>query len=34
MAKILNKDPAVYVRERDAFLRELQHFHDTRGYVY
>ncbi|XP_044737524.1 AT-rich interactive domain-containing protein 2 isoform X2 [Chrysoperla carnea] len=31
MAKILNKDPAQYACERDAFLRELQHFHDTRG---
>nr|CAD7431482.1 unnamed protein product [Timema monikensis] len=31
MAKILNKDPATYQRERDAFIRDLQHFHETRG---
>ncbi|XP_075234354.1 brahma associated protein 170kD isoform X2 [Lycorma delicatula] len=31
MAKILDKDPATYDRERDAFLKDLQHFHETRG---
>ncbi|XP_034251223.1 AT-rich interactive domain-containing protein 2 isoform X2 [Thrips palmi] len=31
MAQVLNKDPITYQRERDGFLRELQHFHDTRG---
>ncbi|XP_065347776.1 AT-rich interactive domain-containing protein 2 isoform X2 [Cloeon dipterum] len=31
MAKILNKDPVTYQKERDAFLRELHHFHDGRG---
>ncbi|XP_054261438.1 AT-rich interactive domain-containing protein 2 isoform X4 [Macrosteles quadrilineatus] len=31
MAKILNKDPALYQKERDTFIKELQHFHETRG---
>ncbi|XP_015111564.1 AT-rich interactive domain-containing protein 2 isoform X2 [Diachasma alloeum] len=31
MAKILNKDPVTYERERESFLRELHHFHETRG---
>ncbi|XP_059480726.1 AT-rich interactive domain-containing protein 2 isoform X10 [Neocloeon triangulifer] len=31
MAKILNKDPVTYQKERDGFLRELHHFHDGRG---
>ncbi|XP_044020286.1 uncharacterized protein LOC122860511 isoform X2 [Aphidius gifuensis] len=31
MAKILNKDPITYERERDSFLKELHHFHETRG---
>ncbi|KAJ8878781.1 hypothetical protein PR048_019367 [Dryococelus australis] len=31
MAKILNKDPATYQRERECFLRDLQQFHETRG---
>lgn len=31
MAKILNKDPVTYQRERDGFIRDLQHFHETRG---
>ncbi|XP_066590882.1 AT-rich interactive domain-containing protein 2 isoform X8 [Prorops nasuta] len=31
MAKILNKDPVTYERERDNFLKELHHFHETRG---
>ncbi|XP_026274437.1 AT-rich interactive domain-containing protein 2 isoform X2 [Frankliniella occidentalis] len=31
MAQVLNKDPITYQKERDGFLRELQHFHDTRG---
>ncbi|GLV39949.1 bicoid stability factor [Carabus blaptoides fortunei] len=31
MARILDKDPATYGKERDGFVRDLQHFHDTRG---
>ncbi|GJQ83093.1 hypothetical protein Trydic_g20104 [Trypoxylus dichotomus] len=31
MAKILGKDPVTYTKERDGFLRDLQHFHDSRG---
>ncbi|XP_021925461.1 AT-rich interactive domain-containing protein 2 isoform X4 [Zootermopsis nevadensis] len=31
MAKILNKDPVTYQRERDGFIRDLKHFHETRG---
>ncbi|CAD6239175.1 GSCOCG00008625001-RA-CDS [Cotesia congregata] len=31
MAKILNKDPVTYERERLTFLKELHHFHETRG---
>ncbi|XP_011297067.1 AT-rich interactive domain-containing protein 2 isoform X2 [Fopius arisanus] len=31
MAKILNKDPVTYERERESFLKELHHFHETRG---
>lgn len=31
MAEILNKDPTVYQRERDAFIRDLKHFHEARG---
>ncbi|XP_039295382.1 AT-rich interactive domain-containing protein 2-like [Nilaparvata lugens] len=31
MAKILDKDPAIYERERDTFLKDLQHFHESRG---
>ncbi|XP_014295018.1 AT-rich interactive domain-containing protein 2 isoform X4 [Microplitis demolitor] len=31
MAKILNKDPVTYERERLSFLKELHHFHETRG---
>ncbi|XP_050307996.1 SWI/SNF nucleosome remodeling complex component isoform X6 [Anthonomus grandis grandis] len=31
MADILGKDPATYSREKEAFLRDLKHFHDTRG---
>ncbi|XP_034948457.1 AT-rich interactive domain-containing protein 2 isoform X5 [Chelonus insularis] len=31
MAKILNKDPVTYERERQNFIKELQHFHETRG---
>ena len=34
MAKILGKDPSTYPKERDGFLRDLQHFHETRGYVH
>lgn len=31
MADILGKDQATYSKEHDGFLRDLQHFHDTRG---
>ncbi|KAK4887370.1 hypothetical protein RN001_003641 [Aquatica leii] len=31
MAKILDSDPFIYAKERDGFLRDLQHFHETRG---
>ncbi|CAH1112236.1 unnamed protein product [Psylliodes chrysocephalus] len=31
MAKILGKDQATYAKERDVFLRDLQHFHEIRG---
>ncbi|XP_025411426.1 AT-rich interactive domain-containing protein 2 isoform X3 [Sipha flava] len=31
MASVLNKDPACYAKEKASFLRDLQHFHDTRG---
>ncbi|KAG5888382.1 hypothetical protein JTB14_035688 [Gonioctena quinquepunctata] len=31
MAKIIGKDPATYSKEREAFLRDLQHFHEIRG---
>lgn len=33
MAELLNKDPVTYERERDNFLKDLKHFHETRGYV-
>ena len=33
MAKILNKEPAVYRQEQDNFLRELRKFHDNKGWV-
>jgi AT-rich interactive domain-containing protein 2 len=31
MAKILDKNAATYPKERDGFLRDLHHFHETRG---
>ncbi|XP_076748649.1 brahma associated protein 170kD isoform X2 [Xylocopa sonorina] len=31
MAKILNKDPVTYERERENFMKDLRHFHETRG---
>lgn len=31
MAEILGKDEATYSKERDGFLRDLRHFHETRG---
>ncbi|KAI4477611.1 hypothetical protein M0804_012728 [Polistes exclamans] len=31
MAKILDKDPVTYERERENFMKELRHFHETRG---
>ena len=33
MAKILNKEPAVYKTEQENFLRELRKFHDSKGWV-
>ncbi|KAF3428966.1 hypothetical protein E2986_10960 [Frieseomelitta varia] len=29
--QILNKDPVTYERERENFLKDLRHFHETRG---
>ncbi|XP_011175648.1 AT-rich interactive domain-containing protein 2 isoform X6 [Solenopsis invicta] len=34
MAKILNKDPVTYEKERDNFLKDLRHFHETRGTLF
>ena len=34
MAKILNKEPAVYKKEQDNFLRDLRKFHDSKGWVF
>ncbi|KYN02709.1 AT-rich interactive domain-containing protein 2 [Cyphomyrmex costatus] len=34
MAKILNKDPVTYEKERENFLKELRHFHETRGTLF
>ncbi|XP_032671914.1 AT-rich interactive domain-containing protein 2 isoform X2 [Odontomachus brunneus] len=34
MAKILNKDPVTYERERENFLKDLRHFHETRGTLF
>ncbi|XP_056631020.1 AT-rich interactive domain-containing protein 2 isoform X7 [Diorhabda sublineata] len=31
MANFLGKDQATYAKERDVFLRDLQHFHEIRG---
>ncbi|XP_043473761.1 AT-rich interactive domain-containing protein 2-like isoform X3 [Leptopilina heterotoma] len=31
MAKFLNKDPVTYEREREGFIKDLHHFHETRG---
>ncbi|XP_030747201.1 AT-rich interactive domain-containing protein 2 isoform X3 [Sitophilus oryzae] len=31
MAEFLGKDQATYSKERDGFLRDLRHFHETRG---
>ncbi|XP_035738109.1 AT-rich interactive domain-containing protein 2-like isoform X3 [Vespa mandarinia] len=31
MAKILDKDPVTYERERENFMKDLRHFHETRG---
>ena len=31
MAKILNKEPAVYKQEKENFERELRKFHDQKG---
>ena len=33
MARILNKEPAVYKKEQDNFLKELRKFHDSKGWV-
>jgi len=34
MAKILNKEPAVYKKEQDNFLKELRKFHESKGTSY
>ncbi|KAK2141801.1 hypothetical protein LSH36_1037g00059 [Paralvinella palmiformis] len=34
MAKILDKDPFTYQKERDSFLRDLCRFHASRGTSY
>ncbi|XP_072746617.1 uncharacterized protein Bap170 isoform X6 [Anoplolepis gracilipes] len=34
MAKILNKDPVTYEKERENFLKDLRHFHETRGTLF
>ena len=31
MAKILNKEPAVYRQEQENFVRELRKFHEQKG---
>ena len=31
MARLLNKDPGAYDRERQRFLGELKRFHDNKG---
>uniref|UniRef100_A0A023F105 Putative transcriptional regulator n=1 Tax=Triatoma infestans TaxID=30076 RepID=A0A023F105_TRIIF len=31
MTHVLNKNPLRYDKEKESFLRELQHFHETRG---
>ncbi|XP_076257329.1 brahma associated protein 170kD isoform X3 [Rhynchophorus ferrugineus] len=31
MAEVIGKDEATYAKERDGFLRDLRHFHETRG---
>jgi len=31
MAKVLNKDPAVYSQEQENFVRELRKFHEQKG---
>jgi hypothetical protein len=31
MAKILNKEPAVYRQEQESFERELRKFHEQKG---
>jgi len=34
MARLLNKDPDAYDRERERFLNELRRFHDNKGWVF
>ena len=34
MAKILNKEPAVYRQEQENFVRELRKFHEQKGEVF
>ncbi|XP_008469191.1 AT-rich interactive domain-containing protein 3B [Diaphorina citri] len=31
MAKVTKKDGDAYFKEKESFLRDLQHFHETRG---
>ena len=31
MARILNKEPAVYAHEQEVFIKDLRKFHDQKG---
>ena len=31
MARLLNKDPVLYVEERGRFIKELRQFHQNKG---
>jgi hypothetical protein len=31
MAKFLNKDPKAYIVEKNRFIVEVKHFHDSKG---
>jgi hypothetical protein len=31
MAKFLNKDPKAYIGEKERFIKEVKHFHDSKG---
>ena len=34
MAKFLNKDPKAYIGEKERFIKEVKHFHDSKGEVH